>query len=50
MGRHLIAMGLTPSKEFSEILEQIYEAQLDGTFDNLEDALAYTQNLLEKAK
>ena len=50
LGRHLIAMGLTPSKEFSEILEQIYEAQLDGAFDNLEDALAYTQNLLEKAK
>ena len=50
MGRHLIAMGLTPSKEFSEILEQIYEAQLDGAFDNFEDALTYTQNLLEKAK
>ena len=50
MGRHLIAMGLTPSKNFSEILENIYEAQLDGVFDNLDDALVYAQNLLEKAK
>ena len=50
MGRHLITMGLTPSKNFSEILENIYEAQLDGIFDNLDDALVYAQNLLEKAK
>ncbi len=50
MGRHLIEMGLKPDKSFSDILQTIYEAQLDGIFDNFEDAIVYTQNMLEKAK
>jgi tRNA nucleotidyltransferase (CCA-adding enzyme) len=32
MGRHLIERGLTPSPDFSHILEKCFEAQLDGEF------------------
>lgn len=33
-GKHLIAMGKAPGKEFSIILNRAYEAQLDGQFVN----------------
>ena len=39
MGRHLIELGLTPSPRFSEILDAVYELQLDGKINNLDDAL-----------
>jgi len=29
MGRHLIAIGLTPGKEFSKIMEAAYRFQID---------------------
>lgn len=48
MGRHLIEMGLKPSREFSDILAEVYEAQLDGGFDSLEGAREYAQNILAK--
>jgi tRNA nucleotidyltransferase (CCA-adding enzyme) len=32
-GRDLIKLGLTPSKEFSTILEKIYDMQMQGKFD-----------------
>lgn len=48
MGRHLIEMGLKPCREFSDILAQVYEAQLDGGFDSLEGAREYAQNILAK--
>ena len=35
MGRHLIARGHKPSKEFGVILREAYEAQLDGTIIDL---------------
>ena len=31
-GRHLIDLGIKPSKNFGKILDQAYEAQLDGNF------------------
>lgn len=48
MGRHLIEMGLKPSREFSDILAEVYEAQLDGGFDSLEGAREYAQNIIAK--
>ena len=38
MGRHLIEKGMTPGKEFGVILSAAFEAQLDGTFEDLEGA------------
>ncbi|MEO8574417.1 MAG: HDIG domain-containing metalloprotein [Pyrinomonadaceae bacterium] len=40
MGRHLIEMGLTPSPKFKEILEAVYEMQLDGKVKDLDEAVA----------
>ena len=40
-GRDLITLGLTPSKEFSTLLNKIYEAQLDGHFNTYQEALEY---------
>jgi tRNA nucleotidyltransferase (CCA-adding enzyme) len=38
MGRHLIEMGLEPSKEFGDILDAVFEKQLDGEITTLEEA------------
>lgn len=32
LGRHLLALGLTPDASFTAIIDEAYEAQLDGTF------------------
>ena len=50
MGRHLIELGLEPSPKFKEILEVVYEMQLDGAVINLEDALTQARNLITKDK
>lgn len=39
-GRHLIEMGMKPSKEFGVILDAVFEKQLDGAVTNLGEALA----------
>lgn len=46
LGRHLIESGLKPGKHFSKILDACYEAQLDGTFTNLNEAQAYLKSYL----
>jgi len=40
-GKELIEMGLKPSKDFKDILDKIYDAQLRGLFDNIEDGKKY---------
>ena len=40
-GRHLIERGLTPGKSFGPVLEEAFEAQLDGAFDDEPGALAW---------
>jgi tRNA nucleotidyltransferase (CCA-adding enzyme) len=40
-GRHLIEQGMTPGKNFGEILDAAYEAQLEGAFFDLEGALQW---------
>jgi tRNA nucleotidyltransferase (CCA-adding enzyme) len=37
-GRHLIEFGLEPGPRFKEILDQVYELQLDGKVSTLEEA------------
>jgi tRNA nucleotidyltransferase (CCA-adding enzyme) len=38
-GRDLIARGVKAGREMGTILDNAYEAQLDGVFDNIEDAI-----------
>jgi tRNA nucleotidyltransferase (CCA-adding enzyme) len=45
-GRDLLAQGLRPSPRFSEILNQCFEAQLDGKFANREEGLFFLGNIL----
>jgi tRNA nucleotidyltransferase (CCA-adding enzyme) len=46
MGRHLIALGLKPGREFATILSACYEAQLDGAFMTLEDGTAFASGVV----
>ncbi len=46
MGRHLIELGLKPSKEFGDIIQAVYELQLDGNITNVEDAIAEAETII----
>lgn len=46
MGRHLIELGLEPSPKFKEILDAVYELQLDGKVTDLEEAIDAAKPLL----
>jgi tRNA nucleotidyltransferase (CCA-adding enzyme) len=46
LGRHLIELGLKPSPKFGEILDAVYEMQLDGKITNLEDAVEEARKLI----
>jgi tRNA nucleotidyltransferase (CCA-adding enzyme) len=47
LGRHLIDLGLKPSRKFGDILGVVYEMQLDGKITNLEDAISEVKLLIE---
>lgn len=40
-GRDLIALGLAPSPRFNEILDGVYQRQLEGSLENKEGAIAW---------
>lgn len=46
MGRHLLELGLQPGPDMGRLLDDCYEAQLDGDFRTLEDGLAYVKSRL----
>lgn len=46
MGRHLIQIGCQPGPQFKSLLEQCYQAQLDGHFSDQAGGLAYLQGIL----
>ncbi|MFL2825693.1 MAG: CCA tRNA nucleotidyltransferase [Coraliomargaritaceae bacterium] len=48
LGRHLIAENLKPSPLFKSLINECFEAQLDGIFDNETDGLTYLKSLLAK--
>jgi tRNA nucleotidyltransferase (CCA-adding enzyme) len=41
MGRHLIDLGMQPGEAFGQILHAAYDAQLEGTFKTLSEALEW---------
>jgi tRNA nucleotidyltransferase (CCA-adding enzyme) len=49
MGRHLIDMGVQPGPDMGKLLEQCYEAQLDGLFSTLDEGLAYARHTLSSS-
>jgi len=46
MGRHLIEMGLDPSPRFKQILDAVYELQLDGNIASLDSAKEEARRLI----
>jgi tRNA nucleotidyltransferase (CCA-adding enzyme) len=46
MGRHLLELGIAPGPEMGAILKQVYERQLDGQVNTLEEAKAVAKELI----
>jgi len=44
MGRHLLELGFEPGKSMGVMLSRAFELQLDGIFDNLEDAKQWARD------
>ena len=42
-GRHLIERGMQPGKHFGPVLDQAFEAQLEGSFTDIEGALKWLE-------
>ena len=47
LGRHVLALGLTPGPKVGEVLKQIYEKQLDGAITTTEEGIALAKELLK---
>lgn len=48
LGRHLIALGHKPGPEFTAVLEEAYEAQLDGAFHDEEAGIAWLKSRMAR--
>jgi tRNA nucleotidyltransferase (CCA-adding enzyme) len=46
MGRHLLELGVQSGPDMGRLLDDCYEAQLDGDFGTLEEGLAYAKSRL----
>lgn len=46
LGRHVVALGVSPGPRVGEILRQVYEQQLDGVVTNLDDAVEHAKQIL----
>jgi len=46
LGRHLLELGVKPGPEMGRLLDDCYEAQLDGLFLTLDDGLTYARSQL----
>ena len=46
LGRHVLALGLTPGPRVGEVLKAVYERQLDGEIATLDDAIAAARELV----
>lgn len=48
MGRHLLELGLKPGPHFKPLLDQCFEAQINGEFDTLEGGMELARRLVER--
>ena len=48
LGRHLLALGLSPGPKVGEILKQVYEKQLDGEVTRVEEGIEEAKRLLAR--
>ena len=48
MGRHLIALGHQPGPRFKPLLDEAFEAQLDGAFSDEDGALKWVRSRLQE--
>jgi tRNA nucleotidyltransferase (CCA-adding enzyme) len=46
MGRHLLALGLSPGPRIGEIIKEVYEKQLDGEVRTVEEAIEEAKRLI----
>ena len=46
LGRHLLALGMSPGPQVGEVLNQIYERQLDGAITTTEEGIDLAKKLL----
>jgi tRNA nucleotidyltransferase (CCA-adding enzyme) len=46
LGRHLLELGMTPGPRVGEILKQVYEKQLDGEIETVDEAIAAARPLI----
>lgn len=46
MGRHLLELGVQPGPDMGRLLDDCYEAQLDGDFQTLDEGLTYVKGRL----
>jgi len=46
MGRHLLELGVQPGPDMGRLLDECYEAQLDGIFSSVGDGLAFARQRL----
>jgi tRNA nucleotidyltransferase (CCA-adding enzyme) len=49
LGRHLLALGLSPGPRIGEILRQVYEKQLDGEITSVEGGIEEARRLMADA-
>jgi tRNA nucleotidyltransferase (CCA-adding enzyme) len=47
LGRHLLALGLSPGPRLGEILKSVYELQMDGAVTTLDEAIGAARRLIE---
>jgi tRNA nucleotidyltransferase (CCA-adding enzyme) len=47
MGRHLVESGFSPGPEMGEIIRRVYELQLDGEVQNVDQALTAARRFAE---
>jgi len=47
-GRHLVALGLAPGPRFKKIIEECFDAQIDGVFADESGGLAFLKNYLRE--
>lgn len=45
LGRHLLALGMTPGPAMGALLKAVYDAQLDGAVTSIDEALAQARQL-----